>query len=942
MPCRRAFCNHIRNRLEIGDNYKMPAKKKTTTSSRSTKKQKQLKNSYIYDTVVALVLMLIAVIMFFGLFSNSLGIIGSLLNGTILGLFGIGGILIPFAFIFTAVLLIAKKKNASMKFALAILFILLLSAFANVFCGNADTEYFASGKFSDNFTALTTDLFNDGLEWASGGVLGGWLCHLLVPLFGKLGAGIIIFVVMLAAFILTTGLTFADFKLPSRPEYPEDKKSVANQKAENKALKKDIKAMQKEIDTLKKQKFVIPEVDEPEKDTKKQETSPMQLELEKIEEPYKEKRSFFKKDKAVEIKEKEEERDAELQKNKEEFDDLLFQFKAKSSVNVTPSYAHGVRPQPKPVVPISTPAPAEDIKVEEVPNVTEEKTEPIETVKEETQEPEIKVIKEEAPEVKKNIFGKPKELTAEEKFEQAAIREAEMAKLQSEEIAKMLEKADSEENQTPKNVYTLPPLNMLSYTPDTNAESYKEELKLNATKLTDALATFNVQATVVDAKRGPTVTRYELTPDPGVKISKFTGLSDDIALHLAAQSVRIEAPIPGKAAIGVEIPNKSRSTVYLKEIVASDEFKNHSSKISVALGKDISGQATVIDLAKMPHLLIAGATGSGKSICINSILMSLLYKSTPDEVKLLLVDPKVVELSIYNGIPHLLIPVVTDPEKASGALAWAVSEMLNRYKLFADKSVRDFNGYNKSLGENEKKLPQIVIVIDELADLMMAAPTEVEDSICRLAQMARAAGMHLVIATQRPSADVITGIIKANIPSRIAFAVSSSMNSRIILDASGAEKLVGRGDMLYNPLGATKPLRVQGSFVSDGEVENVVNFIKENYVSEYDNSILEKIEQNVNLQKTSKRGGVSAASSDDDDGPEDEKLNEAIRCVVENGQASVSMLQRKIGLGFSRAGKLIDEMEKRGIVGPYQGSKPREVLITKAQWLEIQARREDQ
>ncbi|MBE6891322.1 MAG: DNA translocase FtsK [Ruminococcaceae bacterium] len=915
----------------------MPAKKKTTTSSRSTKKQKQLKNSYIYDTVVALVLMLIAVIMFFGLFSNSLGIIGSLLNGTILGLFGIGGILIPFAFIFTAVLLIAKKKNASMKFALAMLFILLLSAFANVFCGNADTEYFASGKFSDNFTALTTDLFNDGLEWASGGVLGGWLCHLLVPLFGKLGAGIIIFVVMLAAFILTTGLTFADFKLPSRPEYPEDKKSVANQKAENKALKKDIKAMQKEIDTLKKQKFVIPEVDEPEKATKKQETSPMQLELEKIEEPYKEKRSFFKKDKAVEIKEKEEERDAELQKNKEEFDDLLFQFKAKSSVNVTPSYAHGVRPQQQqtPVTPlVSVPEP--ETKEVEPQNIEQKQPEPI---REKAPEP----IKETpVPEVKKTIFGKEKELSAEEKFEQAAIREAEIAKQQSEEITKMLEKAESEETQAPKNIYKLPPLNMLTYTPDTNAESYKEELKLNATKLTDALATFNVQATVVDAKRGPTVTRYELTPDPGVKISKFTGLSDDIALHLAAQSVRIEAPIPGKAAIGVEIPNKSRSTVYLKEIVASDEFKNHSSKISVALGKDISGQATVIDLAKMPHLLIAGATGSGKSICINSILMSLLYKSTPDEVKLLLVDPKVVELSIYNGIPHLLIPVVTDPEKASGALAWAVSEMLNRYKLFADKSVRDFNGYNKSLGENEKKLPQIVIVIDELADLMMAAPTEVEDSICRLAQMARAAGMHLVIATQRPSADVITGIIKANIPSRIAFAVSSSMNSRIILDASGAEKLVGRGDMLYNPLGATKPLRVQGSFVSDGEVENVVNFIKENYVSEYDNSILEKIEQNVNLQKTSKRGGVSAASSDDDDGPEDEKLNEAIRCVVENGQASVSMLQRKIGLGFSRAGKLIDEMEKRGIVGPYQGSKPREVLITKAQWLEIQARREDQ
>ncbi len=916
----------------------MPAKKKTTTSSRSSKKQKQLKNSYVYDTVVALVLILLAVMMFFGMFSNSLGIVGAFLNKAILGLFGIGGILIPFALIFTAVLLIAKKKNATMKFSLAMLFIMLLSAFANIFCENMNVEYFAAGKFSDNFTTLTADLFNDGLEWASGGVLGGWLCHLITPLFGKLGAGIIIFVVMLAALILTTGITFADFKLHARPEYPEDKKTAANHKAENKALKKDIKAMQKEIDTLKKQKFVIPEVDEPEKTAKKQDPSPMQLELEKIEEPYKEKKSFFKKDKETEVKEKEEARDAELQKNKEEFDDLLFQFKAKSSVNVTPSYAHGVRPhQAPPVVPV---APATEAIEEAVKPAVEEKIEVIENKQEEVKVPET--VKTEEPEIKKNVSDKQKELTAEEKFEQAAIREAEIAKQQSEEIAKMLEKAESEEPQTPKNIYTLPPLTMLTYTPDTNAETYREELKQNATKLTDALATFNVQATVVDAKRGPTVTRYELTPDAGVKISKFTGLSDDIALHLAAQSVRIEAPIPGKAAIGVEIPNKTRSTVYLKEIIASDEFKNHTSKISVALGKDISGQATVIDLAKMPHLLIAGATGSGKSICINSILMSLLYKSTPDEVKLLLVDPKVVELSIYNGIPHLLIPVVTDPEKASGALAWAVSEMLNRYKLFADKSVRDFNGYNKSLGENEKKLPQIVIVIDELADLMMAAPTEVEDSICRLAQMARAAGMHLVIATQRPSADVITGIIKANIPSRIAFAVSSSMNSRIILDASGAEKLVGRGDMLYNPLGATKPIRVQGSYVSDSEVENVVSFIKENYVSEYDNSILEKIEQNVNMQKTSKRGGISGATADDDDGPEDEKLNEAIRCVVENGQASVSMLQRKIGLGFSRAGKLIDEMEKRGIVGPYQGSKPREVLLTKAQWQEMQARREDQ
>ncbi len=905
----------------------MAEKKKTTGNQKNTKKQKQLKTSYIYDTLTALALLLVAIIMFFGLFSDSLGLVGSALRGLILGLFGIGGILVPIAFIFTAVLLILKKKNASLKFGLAILFITLLSSFINVFCKNADVDYFITGKFGENFAELTKSLFSDGHEWSSGGVLGGWICHLFTPLFGKLGTGIIIFVVMIAALILTTGITLADFKLRSRPDYPESKAEKANHKAENKALKKDIKAMQKEIDTLKKQKFVIPDVDEPEKTHKQEKTSPLQLELEKIEEPYKEKKSIFKKDKNTELKEKENERDKELQKNKENFDDLLFQFKAKSTVNVTPSYAHGARRPSEQVKPLVVPI----IKPETIPEV-ETKTE------EQINIPPV--AEEENLSTKKNIFGKPKELTAEEIFEKAAIREAEMTRQKSEETAKKLEKADTEEPEKSKNEYTLPPLSMLSYTPDTNAERYKEELKNNATKLTDALASFNVQATVVDAKRGPTVTRYELTPDAGVKISKFTNLSDDIALHLAAQSVRIEAPIPGKAAIGVEIPNKTRSTVYLKEIIASEEFKNHTSKISVALGKDISGQATVIDLAKMPHLLIAGATGSGKSICINSILMSLLYKSTPDEVKLLLVDPKVVELSIYNGIPHLLIPVVTDPEKAAGALSWAVSEMLNRYKLFADKSVRDFNGYNRALGENEKKLPQVVIIIDELADLMMAAPTEVEDSICRLAQMARAAGMHLVIATQRPSSDVITGIIKANIPSRIAFAVSSSIDSRIILDGTGAEKLVGRGDMLYDPLGATKPLRVQGSFVSDMEVENVVTFIKENYVSEYDNSILEKIEQNVNMQKSSKRGGVTAPSSDDD-GPEDEKLNEAIRCVVENGQASVSMLQRKIGLGFSRAGKLIDEMEKRGIVGPYQGSKPREVLLTKAQWQEMQARRED-
>lgn len=822
-----------------------------------------------------------------------------------------------------------------MKFLLSMSFISLMSAFFNLFCQNTSTDYFSSGIFSDNFKTLTTDLFNSGLKIESGGVIGGWISHLLTPLFGIFFTGVIILAVVLAVVVLTTGITLSDIKIRKRPDY--DEKNVS---AENKALKKDIKEMRKELDSLKKRNFTIPETDESENNPKTIISEHMKNSENTIYEnpcDKEEKKSIFGKKKNRDNYD----RDEELRKNKEDFDDILLTFKAKSEVNVLPSYAHGAKP----------------VEIQSRVNASS-----AEEQQRQIKQPEIEVEKEtscDSPEKTETVIeSKPespkpvneentlktlntdKALSAEEQFEQAAIRELETVKRQAEETEKMLRAAEAEEPNPRKNVYTFPPISLLSYTAETNADIYREELKQNATKLTDALASFNVQATVVDAKRGPTVTRYELTPDAGVKISKFTGLSDDIALHLAAQSVRIEAPIPGKAAIGVEIPNKTRSTVYLKEIVASDEFKENTSKISVALGKDISGQSTVIDLARMPHLLIAGATGSGKSICINSILISLLYKSTPDEVKLLLVDPKVVELSVYNGIPHLLIPVVTNPEKAAGALQWAVGEMLNRYKLFADKGVRDFTGYNKSLSENEKKLPQIVIVIDELADLMMAAPNEVEDAICRLAQMARAAGMHLVIATQRPSSDVITGIIKANIPSRIAFAVSSAIDSRIILDGGGAEKLVGKGDMLYSPLGASKPQRVQGSFVSDKEVEHVVAFIKENYVSEYDNSIMEKIEQNVNLQKNSKKAGLSSTSGEDD-GPEDEKLNEAIRCVVENGQASVSMLQRKIGLGFSRAGKLIDEMEKRGIVGPYQGSKPRDVLITKAQWQEICARRDD-
>lgn len=456
-----------------------------------------------------------------------------------------------------------------------------------------------------------------------------------------------------------------------------------------------------------------------------------------------------------------------------------------------------------------------------------------------------------------------------------------------------------------------------------------DELKANAGVLVDTLKSFGVSTRIIDISRGPTVTRYELQPSAGVKISKITSLADDIALNLAAAGVRIEAPIPNKAAVGIEVPNKHVSTVHIRDILESPEFAGAPSKLTISLGKDIAGKTALGDIAKMPHVLIAGATGSGKSVCINSIIISLLYKASPDDVRFLMVDPKVVELGVYNGIPHLLVPVVTDPRKAAGALNWAVNEMLGRYKLFADNNVRDLKGYNQFAKSTEglNPLPQIVIIIDELADLMMAAPNEVEDAICRLAQMARAAGMHLVIATQRPSVDVITGVIKANIPSRIAFAVSSQVDSRTILDAGGAEKLLGRGDMLFFPVGAAKPTRIQGCFVSDKEVEAVVDFIKNADTAQYDEQILEEIDKQAAPAKNEGEGG----GFDD----EDDMLPKAIECVVEAGQASTSMLQRRLKVGYARAGRLIDDMEAKGIVGPFEGSKPRQVLINRQQWIEM-------
>ncbi len=473
--------------------------------------------------------------------------------------------------------------------------------------------------------------------------------------------------------------------------------------------------------------------------------------------------------------------------------------------------------------------------------------------------------------------------------------------------------------------YTFPPIDLLAKNKSgANGQDRPEDLRTQAKKLVDTLQSFGVEAKVLEVNKGPTVTRFELQPSAGVKVSKIVNLADDIALNLAAFGVRIEAPIPGKAAVGIEIPNKNTSMVCLRDVIESEEFRKFSSKTAFAMGKDISGQPIVSDISKMPHMLIAGATGSGKSVCINSLITSILYKADPNQVKLILIDPKVVELGVYNGIPHLLIPVVTDPRRAAGALNWAVQEMVKRYSMFATANVRDLKGYNEYASlNNERELEQIIIVIDELADLMMVAPHEVEDAICRLAQMARAAGMHLVIATQRPSVDVITGLIKANVPSRIAFSVSSQIDSRTILDMGGAEKLLGKGDMLFLPMGASKPKRLQGAFVSDKEIERIVEFVKADSKAHYNEDIIEHIEN----------GTEDRTSTDDSDA--DDLLPQAIEIVVEIGQASASLLQRKLKVGYSRAGRLIDQLEERGIIGPHEGSKPRKVLMSKSEYQEM-------
>ena len=512
------------------------------------------------------------------------------------------------------------------------------------------------------------------------------------------------------------------------------------------------------------------------------------------------------------------------------------------------------------------------------------------------------------------------------KQEKVTAKEAEES---AQEVAEEIAQAQAVE--TPQ--YCFPPINLLK-TSAHNGVDGTQEMRENAARLNETLASFKIEAHIINVTRGPSVTRYEVELEKGVKLNKLTTAADDIALSLGATGVRIAA-IPGKiSVVGIEVPNRAVSTVSLRDVIDSQEFRSAKSKSSFAVGKDIGGTCIVGNIARLPHMLIAGTTGSGKSVCMNSIIISLLYKASPDDVKLIMVDPKMVELGIYNGIPHLLIPVVTDPKKAAGSLQWAVTEMMRRYKAMSDAGVRDLESYNSIIESQEvegTKLPQVVVIIDELADLMLVAAKEVEESICRIAQMGRAAGIHLIIATQRPSADVITGLMKANIPSRIAFAVASAMESRIILDTQGAEKLVGKGDMLYAPIGNGKPKRVQGCFVSDPEVEAVASYVKANFVTNYDQQVMDEIERKA-AQTGNKPSTVSDPEPNSDELSGDEMLPAAVDVILETGQASVSMLQRRLKLGYARAARIVDEMEEKGIVGPFQGSKPRAILVTKEQW----------
>lgn len=950
---------------------KTTAKKANTTKNtksapkRETTRMPESRERFgdsILDEVILIVIIVISAVVFISQITSKMGVVGQVIGGLFQGLLGISGVLLPVLVIIYCIwmLMSEERKWPLVRAFGGALFLLTVASAAYLF-----HPLNVSGDLG--FAKKAMELFDSG-SLTNGGLIGGLFGGGLFGLLDALGSVIVLLAMLVISIILATGRSFFG-AMGTLADHQKVRRQVRNEKIKNKADR--IRQEEKmEAARLEKQEAKRRRV------MNKEDFNIELHEVEATEHPEVKETVFRQKKQDYSVKKREpiydfvKENEMPMEEPKWDFNVV---FGGKLQVD---ELEQGTQMPPQ-----ST----ERFKVVEPLKEVAKKQEPVEMTEEEAvyekifgEDNTVENMAEETPEEAWDMESQAAALAAEamraaeektdfhfadlEDAEETASQEMDMLEVEEpmaeeempvEEVQPVAEEmptdvpaaepakpeAQKETAQQPaaapaepaEKPYVFPPISLLGRDPGNSSGSGILEQQKNGRKLEMTLKSFGVEARVINVSAGPTVTRYEVSPSQGVKVSKIVNLADDIALNLAASGIRIEAPIPGKAAVGIEVPNKETKSVYLRTVLESDAFRKHPSKLAFALGEDITGNPIVTDIAKMPHLLIAGATGSGKSVCINTLITSILYKADPKEVKLLLVDPKVVELSVYNGIPHLLIPVVTDPKKASAALNWAVREMLERYNDFAACGVRDIKGFNamkEEKGEPEAKMPQIVIIIDELADLMMAAPGEVEDSICRLAQMARAAGMHLIIATQRPSVDVITGVIKANIPSRLAFAVSSGIDSRTILDMVGAEKLLGKGDMLFYPSGQAKPSRIQGAFVTDKEVEQIVDFLRKSSRPGYTQEMVDQI---TAVAKTA--SGPSEET--------DEFFEQAVDLILEKEKASVSMLQRQFRIGYNRAARLMDELERRGLVGPEEGSKPRKVLITRAQWEEMQSSTEE-
>ena len=885
-------------------------RKTTSSSSRGRKKPAKKQAAPIRREVgacVCLVLALLTVLCGFRIDAAILNLLGSVFRGLI----GAGFYILPFSFVMSFLILILHDgRPVALRVTCTFLTAALVGSLVQLVGGSFDAP---------EGWEVVTALWDGGISGTAGGVLSGGLASLLAALISRIGAVIVVIVGMLLSLITSLNMTVASIvtaiKNRPRAEYAEpqrEHKDTAQAIVDTVAthhIEHVQRAEQRRASRMSEFDLPVDDPPLPEETPKKsaKRSAPMRPDV------FVENSRRQAKPSAAPAQESEAaEAPAAAQAEPEMHTDYKSQFDAL------------IADQPEPPAKAAEPEPEEE--PAPIPNVIP-MTQP-------RQMPPLIIDHFDAPKPEPQPAPAPEEplppLQVPEQPEKLKKADVQL------EAAQIAQQITQQEPAKPE--YQFPPVDLLK-AGSGQAHDGTEEMRQNAERLSDTLQSFGIEAHIINVTRGPSVTRYELELQRGVKLSKVTNLADDIALALGASGVRIAA-IPDKiSVVGIEVPNRIVSVVMAREVIDSPEFAKHKSKVSFAVGKDIGGNRIIGDIGKLPHLLIAGTTGSGKSVCMNSLIISLLYKAKPEEVKLIMIDPKMVELGIYNGIPHLLIPVVTDPKKAAGSLQWAVTEMMRRYRMMADAGVRDLESYNKqarmSADDELEPMPQIVVVIDELADLMLVAAKEVEESICRIAQMGRASGIHLVIATQRPSADVITGLMKANIPSRIAFAVASAMESRIILDTAGAEKLVGKGDMLYAPLGQGKPKRVQGCFITDNEVQDVVTFIKDSSEAEYSDSVMAEIDKKAAESGKSGSGssGSTAAETESSDG--DEMLPAAVDVILETGQASVSMLQRRLKLGYARAARIMDEMEERGIVGPFEGSKPRQLLITREQWQAI-------